>query len=193
MTRILMVDNYDSFTYNLVQLIMSNNVCIDLVVTRNDHVTLRQIYDLSPNGIVISPGPGAPQNAGFSKSIIKEFYSKVPILGVCLGMQCINEAFGGETRESDLPIHGKTCLVFHNQKNLFLNLPNPLRVARYHSLIVDNIPSCLEIDGFAEQSNIPMAFHHEKYPVFGVQFHPESFLTERGEILIKNFLSFLFP
>ena len=190
MIRILMVDNYDSFTYNLVQLIMSN-ASVEIKVNRNDQLNLNSINDFAPDGIVISPGPKAPKNAGLSNHIIRMFSDKVPILGVCLGMQCINEVFGGETREEDLPVHGKTSLIYHNNKNLFLHLHNPLKVARYHSLIIDKIPSCLEVDAFTEQGNIPMAIHHKKYPVFGVQFHPESFLTEGGRTIIKNFLTFL--
>ena len=190
MIRILMVDNYDSFTYNLVQLIMSN-ASVEMQVNRNNQLDMHSVNDFAPEGIVISPGPKAPKDAGRSKEIIKMFSDKVPILGVCLGMQCINEVFGGETLEAALPVHGKTSLIYHNKKNLFLHLPNPLKVARYHSLIIDNIPSCLEIDAFTEQGNIPMAIHHKKYPVFGVQFHPESFLTEGGKTIIKNFLSFL--
>ena len=188
--RILMVDNYDSFTYNLVQLILSN-ASVSIVVKRNDQLPLETIDDLAPDGIVISPGPKGPKDAGLAPSIIKEFSTKVPILGVCLGMQCINEVFGGETREADLPVHGKTSLIHHNGKNLFHGLPNPLRVARYHSLMIDKIPTCLEVDAFTAQTNIPMALHHKNCRVFGVQFHPESFLTEGGGILIKNFLRFL--
>jgi len=185
-----MIDNYDSFTYNLVQLIMSH-VSVQMKVNRNDQVDLKSINNFAPDGIVISPGPKAPKDAGLSKQIIRMFSDKVPILGVCLGMQCINEVFGGETREADLPVHGKTSLIYHNNKHLFLHLHNPLKAARYHSLIIDKIPSCLEVDAFTEQENIPMAIHHKKYPIFGVQFHPESFLTEGGGIIIKNFLTFL--
>jgi anthranilate synthase/aminodeoxychorismate synthase-like glutamine amidotransferase len=190
MMRILMIDNYDSFTYNLVQLIMST-VPVEIKVIRNDRVNLQAISDFAPDGIVISPGPKAPKEAGLSKQIIKIFSDKLPILGVCLGMQCINEVFGGETREADLPFHGKTTLIYHTNKNLFFHLPNPLKVARYHSLIIDNIPSCLEMDAFTEKEKIPMAVHHKRYPVFGVQFHPESFLTEGGRAIINNFLTFL--
>ncbi|MCX8012474.1 MAG: aminodeoxychorismate/anthranilate synthase component II, partial [Desulfobacterota bacterium] len=151
----------------------------------------KEIEKLSPNAIIISPGPKGPKDAGLSKSIIEAFGDKVPILGVCLGMQCINEVFGGKTREADLPIHGKTSLISHNGKNLFFSLPNPLKVARYHSLVVDNIPDCLELDAVTLNSQIPMAIHHKKYRIFGVQFHPESFLTEGGDQIIRNFLSFL--
>ena len=185
-----MIDNYDSFTYNLVQLIMSNG-CVEMVVKRNDAFTLQQVRDLCPDGIVISPGPKGPKNAGLSMQTIKELGSHIPILGVCLGMQCINEAFGGETREADLPVHGKTSLVFHNGQNLFSQIPNPVNVARYHSLIIDSVPSCLKVDAFTDHGTIPMAIHHEAYPVFGVQFHPESFLTDHGNTIIRNFLDLL--
>jgi anthranilate synthase component 2 len=190
MAQLLMIDNYDSFTYNLVQLIMSN-ACVGMVVKRNDAFDLRYVRDLAPDGIVISPGPKGPKDAGLSMQTIKELGSRIPILGVCLGMQCINEVFGGKTREADLPVHGKTSLVFHNNQNLFRNMPNPVNVARYHSLIIDSIPSCLNVDAYTEHDNIPMAIHHEAYPVFGVQFHPESFLTDHGHTLIRNFLGLL--
>jgi len=185
-----MIDNYDSFTYNLVQLILSN-VRVAMIIRRNDQLTLKEITKLSPDGIVISPGPKGPKDAGLSKPIIETFGEKIPILGVCLGMQCINEVFGGKTREADLPVHGKTSLISHNGRYLFRSLPNPLKVARYHSLIVDDIPGCLELDAVTIDSQIPMAIHHKKYRIFGVQFHPESFLTEGGDQMIRNFLSFL--
>jgi len=185
-----MIDNYDSFTFNLVQLIMST-ACVEMVVKRNDAFTLQQVLDLSPDGIVISPGPKGPKDAGLSMQTIKELGSRIPILGVCLGMQCINEAFGGETREADLPVHGKTSLVFHNGQNLFSQIPNPVNVARYPSLIIASVPSCLKVDAFTEHGTIPMAIHHEAYPVFGVQFHPESFLTDHGNTIIRNFLDLL--
>ncbi|MFH0811424.1 MAG: aminodeoxychorismate/anthranilate synthase component II [Pseudomonadota bacterium] len=190
MIRIFMVDNYDSFTYNLVQLIMSN-AAVEMVVKRNDEFDIKYVYDLAPDGIVISPGPKGPKDAGLSKQVIKEFSPKVPILGVCLGMQCINEVFGGITREAETPVHGKTSMISHNCSNLFFGISNPIKVARYHSLIIDKIPSCLEVDAFTEPGTIPMAIHHKKYPAFGVQFHPESFLTEEGDIMIKNFTRLL--
>jgi len=185
-----MIDNYDSFTYNLVQLIMSN-AAVEMVVKRNDAFDLNYVYDLAPDGVVISPGPKGPKDAGLSIQTIREFSSRVPILGVCLGMQCINEVFGGETREADLPVHGKTSLVFHNGQDLFYGIPNPVKVARYHSLVIDKIPSSLKVDAFTGYTNIPMAIHHKTFPVFGVQFHPESFLTEHGNTMTKNFLNLL--
>ena len=189
MLRMLMIDNYDSFTYNLVQLIISN-FSVEMVVKRNDQLDLQYINGLAPDGIVISPGPKRPKEAGLSKKIIETFSRQTPILGVCLGMQCINEVFGGETREADLPVHGKTSLVVHNGRNLFRDIPTPLKVARYHSLIIDKIPACLEVDAVTE-NDLPMAIHHKNDLVFGVQFHPESFLTEAGDKMIKNFFQIL--
>jgi anthranilate synthase component II len=190
MTTIFMVDNYDSFTYNVVQLIMSNAV-VNIVVKRNDQFDLDYLFKLAPDGIVISPGPKAPKDAGLSKQIIGEFSTRVPILGICLGMQCINEVFGGETCQSKIPVHGKTSMISHQGKNLFEGVTNPLRVARYHSLIIENIPPTLEVDAVAGPGSIPMAIRHRAYPVFGVQFHPESFLTQEGDRIIKNFLRLL--
>lgn len=190
MLRIFVVDNYDSFTYNLVQLFkMSGSV--ETVVKRNDRFELSAIHRWAPDGIIISPGPKGPAGAGLSAEVIEAFRGQVPILGVCLGMQCINEAFGGETREAEHPVHGKTSMVVHRGHNLFLHLPNPLRVARYHSLVIDRIPPCLEVDAYEAHDNIPMAIRHAVYPVFGLQFHPESFLTEQGESIARNFLNLL--
>lgn len=190
MFRIFVVDNYDSFTYNLVQLFeMSGSV--DAVVKRNDQFEISSIHRMAPDGIIISPGPKGPPGAGLSPEVIETFCGQIPILGVCLGMQCINEVFGGETREAAHPVHGKTSLIVHRGQHLFLKLPNPLRVARYHSLIIDRIPPCLEVDAYEEHGSIPMAIRHTAYPVFGLQFHPESFLTEQGESIARNFLNVL--
>ena len=190
MPRLLMIDNYDSFTYNVVQLIMSIT-SVDMVVKRNDECTIDNLLSLAPDGIVISPGPKAPQDAGLSKQIIKEFGPHVPILSICLGMQCLNEVFGGETREAKIPVHGKTSLISHNGKGLFGGVSSPLRVARYHSLVIDRIPSSLEVDAVTVSDSIPMAIHHKAYRAFGVQFHPESFLTDEGDKIIRNFLKCL--
>jgi len=194
MKRILLIDNYDSFTYNLVQLVMTTEL-VGIVVKRNDECSPSHIRRLSPDGIIISPGPKRPQDAGCSLQIIGEFGACLPFLGVCLGMQCINEAFGGTTREAAVPVHGKTSQLFHNGEYLFGGLNNPLVVARYHSLVIDNIPACLDVDAYTEidvhgkRDRIPMALHHSEYPIFGVQFHPESFLTESGNTIMKNFLN----
>lgn len=185
-----MIDNYDSFTYNLVQLVMSTTV-VDMVVKRNDACDLQDIIHLAPDGIIISPGPKRPEDAGISRGVIREFGSRTPILGVCLGMQCINEVYGGTTREAKLPVHGKASEIRHSGKHLFAGMRNPMRAARYHSLIIDDIPSCLDVDAVTALDKIPMAIHHRVEPVFGVQFHPESFLTDQGDTLIRNFLHLL--
>ena len=182
-----MIDNYDSFTFNLVQYlgILGENI----KVRRNDKVTVGNIEKISPEKIVISPGPGRPEDAGISKDIIKYFYNKIPILGVCLGHQCIGEVFGAEIVNSGIVYHGKTSLIYHDSKTIFKNLVNPLDAARYHSLIIkkDTIPSCFEISA-QTGDGIIMGIRHNKYPLEGVQFHPESFLTPSGLSLLKNFI-----
>lgn len=183
---ILFIDNYDSFTYNLVQLFLP--MYSNILVKRHDKISLEEIEKLPIKAIIISPGPKDPMHAGISCDCIKKFYKRIPILGVCLGMQCINECFGGKTINSPLPIHGKTSKFYHNQKGLFKNIPSPIKVARYHSLCIEpKANSPLSIDGHSEDGVI-MAISHPKYPLFGVQFHPESFLTEYGETIAKNFL-----
>jgi para-aminobenzoate synthetase component 2 len=185
--NILMIDNYDSFTFNLVQYlgILGENI----KVRRNDKVTFKDIEKISPEKIVISPGPGKPEDAGISKDIIRHFYDKVPILGVCLGHQCIGEVFGAEIINSGIVYHGKTSLIYHDGKTIFKNLVNPFDAARYHSLIIknDTIPACLEISA-QTTDGIIMGVRHNRYPVEGVQFHPESFLTPSGLNLLKNFI-----
>jgi anthranilate synthase/aminodeoxychorismate synthase-like glutamine amidotransferase len=193
MQKILVVDNYDSFTYNLVQQIKITQQC-EVVVKRNDEF---QSFDYSRynefDKIVISPGPKKPKDAGISKFIIKSLYKQIPILGVCLGMQCINEVFGGKTLQSPSPMHGKTSLIKHSEKGLFKNLPQNIKVARYHSLIIEinkNI-DVLELTAWTKDK-LPMAIQHKNYPLFGVQFHPESFLTEYGNKIMHNFLKLKF-
>lgn len=183
MQKILLIDNFDSFTYNLVQQIQEISKC-DLNVIRND-VKIQGI-NLKFDKLIISPGPKTPKYAGISNSLIRKFYKSKPILGVCLGMQCINEAFGGKTVQSPLPYHGKISKITHNGQTIFKNVPQNIEVARYHSLIVDNISS--ELDIIAQIDNIPMAIKHVDYPIFGLQFHPESFMTEYGKTIMKNFL-----
>jgi len=185
--NILMIDNYDSFTFNLVQYlgILGENI----KVRRNNKVTIKDIEKLSPEKIVISPGPGKPEDAGISKDIIRQFYDKIPILGVCLGHQCIAQVFGAEIVNSGIVFHGKTSLIYHDRKTIFKSISSPFEAARYHSLIIKNntLPSCLEISA-QTGDGIIMGIRHKTFPVEGVQFHPESFLTPSGFNLLKNFI-----
>lgn len=184
----MLIDNYDSFTYNLVQQIRAIE-SFDVFVKRNDEIDINDLKrNFNFDKIVISPGPKTPSKAGVSNAIIAEFYAVIPILGVCLGMQCINEVFGGKTIRSPLPLHGKTSLISHSGRDIFKNIPQNMEVARYHSLIIDDISNDFEIIAHTKD-NIPMAIKHKKYPIFGVQFHPESFMTPYGNILMENFLN----
>ena len=184
---ILMIDNYDSFTFNLVQYlgILGENI----KVRRNDKIGLDEIEKMEPSRIVISPGPGRPVDAGMSKDIIKHFYKEIPILGVCLGHQCIGEVFGAEVINSGVVIHGKTSKIYHDGKSIFSGVENPFEAARYHSLILkrDTIPSSLEVTAHTEDG-IVMGIRHEEYKLEGIQFHPESFLTPVGLKILKNFI-----
>jgi len=184
---ILMIDNYDSFTYNLVQYF--GEMGASLKVIRNDKISLREITDMGPGGIVISPGPGFPKDAGISNSVIKEFAGKIPLLGVCLGHQCIGEVFGGRVIKAARPMHGKTSKIYHDGKGIFRGLPNPFEAIRYHSLVVErkSLPDCLEITAQTKEKEI-MGLKHRKYPVLGGQFHPESILTSGGKKMLKNFM-----
>lgn len=186
-TMILVIDNYDSFTYNLVQYLGEMNVEMDVV--RNDKITLGQIRKLMPEGIVISPGPCTPNEAGVSVPLIKEFFKEIPILGVCLGHQSIGEAFGGVVVKAPSIVHGKTSEILHEGKGIFINIPNKFRATRYHSLIIspEHFPDELEITAKTEEGVI-MGVQHKKYPVFGVQFHPESIATQHGKVLLQNFV-----
>jgi anthranilate synthase/aminodeoxychorismate synthase-like glutamine amidotransferase len=185
--KILMIDNYDSFTYNLVQFL--GTLGANLVVFRNDHTTLEHVEELGPAGIVISPGPKAPRDAGLSKEIILKFGPRVPILGVCLGHQCIGEVYGGRVDRAPYVMHGKTSQVYHDGRGVFAGLPSPVEAARYHSLAVleDDFPPCLEVSARTEDGVI-MGVRHRTYPVEGIQFHPESFMTAQGLELLANFL-----
>ena len=185
---ILMIDNYDSFTYNLVQYL--GELGERLTVTRNDAITVQAVKRLSPSSIVISPGPGRPSDAGISNELIKVFAGKIPILGVCLGHQCIGEVFGGDIVRAKRPMHGKTSKIHHESKGVFHHLPNPFEATRYHSLIVkrETLPKTLEITAWTEDREI-MGLRHREFPIYGVQFHPESILTSSGKDLLKNFLS----
>ncbi|MHC1741756.1 MAG: aminodeoxychorismate/anthranilate synthase component II [Syntrophobacteraceae bacterium] len=184
--RMLMIDNYDSFTFNLVQLFSELDIAVE--VFRNDQITLDQIETRSPDWICISPGPKAPAQAGVSKTVVGHFSGKIPILGVCLGMQVINEVFGGFTRKAPVPMHGKQSLLHHEAAGLFENLPTPFPVARYHSLCVDIRSKDLLTTGVAEDG-VVMAIQHRLLPVYGVQFHPESFLSACGLEIARSFLT----
>ncbi len=185
---ILMIDNYDSFTFNLVQYL--GILGAKIKVCRNDKIDMADIEEMKPLKIVISPGPGRPEDAGISKSLIKHFHTKIPILGVCLGHQCIGEVFGADIINSGIVVHGKTSLIYHDGKTIFKDLDNPFQAARYHSLIIkkDTIPSSFEISAKTEDGII-MGIRHRKYKLEGIQFHPESFLTPLGIKMLKNFLS----
>ena len=185
---LLMIDNYDSFTYNLVQYF--GELGEDVAVFRNDEITPDEIIKLEPSFIVISPGPCTPMEAGVSISLIERYCEKIPILGVCLGHQSIGQAFGGKIIHAKQLMHGKTTLISHNDTGVFHNLPNPFTATRYHSLVIDNesLPDCLEITAWADDGEI-MGVRHKNLEVQGVQFHPESFLTEHGHKLLNNFLT----
>jgi anthranilate synthase/aminodeoxychorismate synthase-like glutamine amidotransferase len=184
---LLMIDNYDSFTYNLVQYF--GELDQDVRVYRNDQVTLEEIAELRPDRIVISPGPCTPKEAGISIELIKRFAGRLPILGVCLGHQAIGEAFGGEVVRAPRLMHGKTSMIHHDGKTIFKSLPNPFEATRYHSLIVkrETLPPVLQISAETREGEI-MGLRHMNYPVEGVQFHPESILTKAGMDLLRNFL-----
>ena len=185
---IVMIDNYDSFTYNLVQYL--GELGEELLVKRNDQVTVAGVKRLKPSSIVISPGPGRPTDAGVSNELIRTFAGSIPILGVCLGHQCIGEVFGGEVVRAKRPMHGKTSRIYHATSPLFAGLPNPFEATRYHSLIVkrDTLPEVLRVTAWTAEREI-MGLQHTRYPVYGVQFHPESILTSVGKDLLRNFLA----
>ncbi|HJV34683.1 aminodeoxychorismate/anthranilate synthase component II [Geomonas sp.] len=184
---LLMIDNYDSFTYNIVQYL--GELGEDVRVFRNDKITLSEIESLAPDRIVISPGPCSPAEAGISVEVIRHFAGKIPILGVCLGHQSIGYAFGGRVIKSATLMHGKTSPIHHDGKGLFEGLPNPFSATRYHSLIVerDSLPKELEVTAWVAEGEI-MGMQHRTLPIWGVQFHPESILTEGGMDLLRNFL-----
>jgi anthranilate synthase component 2 len=186
MARLLVIDNYDSFTYNLVQMFMDYD--LEIFVYRADKMTVEEAEQINTDYILISPGPKDPSHTGISIPLIKRFYKELPILGVCLGMQCINEFFGGETVRSPLPVHGKTSIITHDGTGIFRNMPENFLAARYHSLMVKPANGSLTITSKSDD-NIIMGLSHRDYPLHGVQFHPESFLTEHGNIIIENFLN----
>jgi anthranilate synthase/aminodeoxychorismate synthase-like glutamine amidotransferase len=184
---ILFIDNYDSFIYNLVDYI--GQMEPDIEVVRNDQIDVIEISQRKPNGIIISPGPGTPDDAGISCNVIKMYFRHIPILGVCLGCQAIGQVFGANIVRAAEPVHGKTSLIQHNCNGIFRNIPSPMVAARYHSLMIEreSLPDCLTITAASEDQLI-MAIEHTQYPVYGVQFHPESILTKTGMAILKNWL-----
>ncbi len=184
---ILLIDNYDSFTYNLYQYL--TELGADVFVVRNDRISLDEVKAKRPEAIVISPGPKTPTEAGISEPVIMEFHESVPILGVCLGHQAIGEVFGGRVAKAPIPMHGKSSQIIHRGKSVFAGLPIPFSATRYHSLIVagEDLPEELEVLAWTED-NLIMGLKHRNYPTVGVQFHPESIMTENGKILLQNFL-----
>jgi len=186
---ILVIDNYDSFTYNIVQYI--GEVRNDLEVFRNDQITLDQIEEKNPDHIVISPGPCTPKEAGISTDVARTFGSKIPTLGVCLGHQCVGEAFGGKVVLADRLMHGKTSMIHHNEDKLYREVPSPFEATRYHSLVVEkeSLPDCFELTAWTDQDEV-MGIRHKELPIWGVQFHPESILTREGKQIVHNFLKF---
>ena len=189
---ILVIDNYDSFVYNLVQYL--GELGADLEVYRNDKITIRKVKNLKPNRIVISPGPGRPEDAGISCELIKTFAPRISILGVCLGHQALGYAFGGEIVEARELMHGKTSMIYHKGENILKDIPSPFEATRYHSLVVEkeSLPDCFKITAWTKRNNKMdeiMGIQHHEYPSFGVQFHPESILTEVGKNILKNFLN----
>ena len=184
---VLVIDNYDSFTYNLVQYL--GEMKVDLQVHRNDQITLEQIHALKPERILVSPGPCSPRESGLSNDIIRTFGPRLPLLGVCLGHQCIGHTFGANVVVNYRMMHGKTSPIKHNGRGLFEGLPNPFLATRYHSLVInrESLPSFLEVTAETEEGEI-MGIRHTEHPIFGVQFHPESILTEHGRQILRNFL-----
>ena len=185
---ILLIDNYDSFTYNLYQYLCELGA--DVQVARNDQVTLEEIETMSPDGIVISPGPCTPEKAGISNDVVRRFGASTPILGVCLGHQCIGYAYGGRVERAGEIMHGKTSLIHHDGKGVFQGLPNPFEGIRYHSLAVqqEGLPDSLEVTARTDKGLI-MGLRHKEHPVEGVQFHPESIMTKVGKDVLRNFLA----
>lgn len=183
---ILLIDNYDSFTYNLYQLIAG--LGFEVIVKKHDEITLEEIVKMKPEKIVISPGPKRPEDAGISMEVIKHFYKTIPILGVCLGHQCIGQLFGVKVIHAKEVLHGKISQVSHDGKGICEGIKNPFAAARYHSLAIENVPEGFELRAWTDDKEI-MAIEHKEYPLHGIQFHPESFMTEEGSKLMKNFLS----
>lgn len=189
---ILVIDNYDSFTYNLVQ--EMGEMGAELEVARNDQITLRQIQAMQPDRIVISPGPGDPDDSGVSLEVLRELGATIPILGVCLGHQCIGQVYGGVVKRAPRLMHGKTSMIYHDGDPMFAGVPSPFEATRYHSLIVEEttLPDCLMVTARTEEGEM-MGLRHKAYPVYGVQFHPESILTKHGMRILQNFMEVQVP
>lgn len=189
---ILVIDNYDSFTYNLVQ--EMGEMGAELEVARNDQITLRQIQAMQPDRIVISPGPGDPDDSGVSLDVLRELGATIPILGVCLGHQCIGQVYGGVVKRAPRLMHGKTSMIYHDGDPMFAGVPSPFEATRYHSLIVEEttLPECLMVTARTEEGEM-MGLRHKEYPVYGVQFHPESILTKHGMRILQNFMEVQVP
>jgi len=185
---ILVIDNYDSFTYNLVQYL--GELGADVRVRRNDEITLDEIERMKPDKLMVSPGPCSPNEAGISCSVIERFAGRIPLFGVCLGHQCLGQVYGGRVVRADRLMHGKTSSIHHRGEGLFADMPNPFEATRYHSLIVEraSLPDCLRITAETDEGEI-MGLQHESDPVYGVQFHPESILTQDGKKMLANFLA----
>ncbi len=186
---ILLIDNYDSFTYNLFQYISELGETVQVV--RNDAIKITDIQKMAPKAIVLSPGPGSPSEAGICVETVQQFAGNIPILGICLGHQAIGEAFGGSIVHASRVMHGKTSTITHTGSQLFAGFPDGLEVMRYHSLVVDktSVPTCLEVTASSEDDGEIMALQHQAYPVYGLQFHPESIGTETGKAILRNFFS----
>ena len=184
---LLLIDNYDSFTYNLYQYL--SELGADVKVVRNDKIAIEQIEDMAPERIVISPGPSTPQQAGISNDVVRRFRGRLPLLGVCLGHQCVGFSYGATVASAARVMHGKSSLIYHSNQGVFSGLPNPFTAIRYHSLAIkrDGLPECLEITAWTDDGEI-MGVRHRQHQVEGVQFHPESFMTEKGKQLLRNFL-----
>jgi anthranilate synthase component II len=183
--KLLVIDNYDSFTFNLVQMFRTYD--LDISVFRADAISVEDALQAQPDYVLVSPGPKSPSNAGISTELIRRCQGKLPVLGVCLGMQCMNEAFGGTTVRAPVPMHGKTSAVHHDGTGLFQGVPQAFMVARYHSLAITGTSDSLRVNA-RSSDGVPMGVQHVRHPLFGVQFHPESFLTQHGFTLVENFL-----
>ncbi|MBX6315029.1 MAG: aminodeoxychorismate/anthranilate synthase component II [Isosphaeraceae bacterium] len=186
---ILLIDNYDSFTYNLVQRLGEIDPMLDVRVARNDKITLDEIEALRPSHVIISPGPCTPREAGISNAVVERFAPHLPLLGVCLGHQCIGHTFGAEIVRADRIMHGKTSMIHHDGQGVYRGLPNPFEATRYHSLIIKpgTLPACFDVVAWTDEGEI-MGIRHKSYPLEGVQYHPESFLTGAGTQLLRNFV-----